>query len=98
MKPGASGTQEFGRDACVLSELFLGKMVVLRGIHISFQIAERSVQLEDPVPTQWTGVQLDSLNDLIASKMIALVERGAPRDFLDIFAVCEADIATPRIC
>ena len=82
----------------MLSELFLGKMVVLRGIHISFQIAERSVQLEDPVPTQWTGVQLDSLNDLIASKMIALVERGAPRDFLDIFAVCEADIATPRIC
>ena len=64
----------------------------------SFQIAERSVQLEDPVSTQWAGVQLDSLDDLIASKMVALVERGAPRDFVDIFAVCEADIATPRAC
>ena len=98
MKPRASGSQECGRDARVLSKLFLGKMVGSKGIHINFQIAERSVQLEDPVSTQWTGVQLDSLNDLIASKMVALVERGAPRDFLDIFAVCEADIATPRAC
>ncbi len=64
----------------------------------SFQIADRSVQLKKSVPSQWTEVQLDSLNDLIASKMVALVERGAPRDFLDIFAVCEAELANPLEC
>ncbi len=64
----------------------------------SFQIAERSVQLEDPVPTQWTDVLLGSLDDLIASKMVALVERGAPRDFVDVHAVCEAGIATAGTC
>ena len=64
----------------------------------SFQIAERSVQLEEPVSAQWTGVQLDSPSDLIASKMVALVERGAPRDFVDIFAVCEAHLVDPQAC
>lgn len=64
----------------------------------SFQVAERSVQLEDSVPTQWTDVLLDSLDDLIASKMTALVERGAPRDFIDVHAVCEAGIATASTC
>lgn len=27
-------------------------------------------------------------SDLVASKMVALVERGAPRDFLDIYMLC----------
>ena len=64
----------------------------------SFQIAERSAQLKDTVSAGWTNVQLDSLDDLIASKMVALVERGAPRDFLDIYAVCEAKIVSIRGC
>ena len=50
----------------------------------SFQIASRSVQLENSVSANWIDVPLDSLSDLIASKMTALVERGSPRDFLDI--------------
>ena len=41
---------------------------------------------------------LDSLADLVASKMVALVERGAPRDFRDIHAVCQAGLLTPRDC
>ena len=64
----------------------------------SFQIADRSVQLNDTVSSSWTGVQLDSLDDLIASKMVALVERGAPRDFLDIYAICNAHIASVQVC
>lgn len=52
----------------------------------------------DSVSTQWTDVLLDSLDDLIARKMVALVERGAPRDFLGIYAVCEAGIASVRTC
>jgi predicted nucleotidyltransferase component of viral defense system len=64
----------------------------------SFQIARRSAQLEPSAPAPWTAVQLDSFPDLLASKMVAVVERGAPRDFRDIYAVCQAGLATPREC
>lgn len=64
----------------------------------SFQIAARSAQLQPSVPAGWADVLLDSLPDLLASKMVALVERGAPRDFRDIYAVCQAGLSTPEIC
>ncbi len=64
----------------------------------SFQIAQREVQLAPSVQAPWVEVPLDSLADLLASKMVALVERGAPRDFRDIDAVCQAGLATPTIC
>ena len=35
---------------------------------------------------------------LVASKMVALVERGAPRDFRDIYALCQAGLTTPQEC
>src|SRR6266852_1149982 len=53
-------------------------------------IAERSAELEDPVAGIWPGgIGLDSFRDLVASKMVALVERGAPRDLLDIYTLCK---------
>ena len=64
----------------------------------SFQIARRSAQLEPSGRAPWVNVKLDSLSDLVASKMVALVERGAPRDFRDIHAVCMADLLTPGEC
>jgi predicted nucleotidyltransferase component of viral defense system len=64
----------------------------------SFQVARRSVQLEPSALVSWTDVLLDSFADLLASKMVALVERGAPRDVRDIYAVCQAGLATPRQC
>ncbi len=64
----------------------------------SFQIAQRSVQLQPAGFAPWTAVLLDSFADLLASKMVALVERGAPRDFRDIFAVCQAGLTTPQTC
>lgn len=64
----------------------------------SFQIAQRSAQLEPSSITPWIDVPLDSFPDLVASKMVALVERGAPRDFRDIFALCEAGLMTPQGC
>jgi len=63
-----------------------------------FQIARRSAQLEASRRAPWVDVKLDSLQDLVASKMVALVERGAPRDFRDIEAVCAADLVTPETC
>lgn len=64
----------------------------------SFQIAHRSAQLERSQSAPWVDVKLDSLPDLVASKMVALVERGAPRDFRDIHAVCQAELLTAGEC
>jgi hypothetical protein len=64
----------------------------------SFQIAERTVQLQPTTSAPWTDVLLDSFPDLVASKMVALVERGAPRDFRDIHAVCQAGLIRPDQC
>lgn len=64
----------------------------------SFQIANRSVLLEAPHPSPWPGVLVDGLPDLVASKMVALVERGAPRDFLDIYKLCRQNMSTPDQC
>jgi len=64
----------------------------------SFQIARRSAQLEPSAPAPWIPVLLDSFPDLVASKMVALVERGAPRDFRDVHALCQAGLTTPREC
>ena len=64
----------------------------------SFQIARRSVQLAPSVPSPWVDVLLDSFSDLVASKMVALVERGAPRDFRDVYTLCQADLTTPQQC
>jgi hypothetical protein len=46
----------------------------------------------------WADVALDSLADLIASKMTALVERGAPRDFRDIYTLSDNGLTTAREC
>ncbi len=67
-------------------------------IVFSFQIAQRSAQLEPAKVVPELGVLLDSFSDVIASKMVALVERGAPRDFRDIHAVCQAGLITPQGC
>ena len=64
----------------------------------SFQIALRAAQLEPSTIVPWTNVALDTLTDLIASKMVALVERGAPRDFRDIYTVCTSGLATASEC
>jgi len=64
----------------------------------SFQIAARTLRLEEPVLAGWIDVPLDSLADLVASKMNALVERGMPRDFLDIFTLCQAGLLSMDEC
>jgi hypothetical protein len=64
----------------------------------SFQIARRSAQLQPATVSPWVDVLLDSFPDLVASKMVALVERGAPRDLRDIFSLCQAGLVTPFEC
>ncbi len=62
---------------------------------ISFQIAARSARIQEPIPAGWIDVPLDSLPDLVASRMVALVERGAP---LDIYSICQAGLLTVDEC
>jgi len=65
----------------------------------SFQVAARSALLRPPRAGPWSGgILLDSLDDLVASKMVALVERGTPRDFRDIHALCQASLVDPAGC
>lgn len=73
---------------------------LLRGSRkiFSFQVARRTVQLEEPRPAPRADIRLDSFNDLVANKMVALVERGAPRDFRDVYAVCQNGLATVSEC
>ncbi|HEX9941849.1 MAG TPA: nucleotidyl transferase AbiEii/AbiGii toxin family protein [Thermoanaerobaculia bacterium] len=88
---GEVRTRQWG-DVVSLELMVGGKKV------FSFQIAARSVQLEPFNTLPWTDVPLDSFPDLVASKMVALVERGAPRDFRDLYALCHAGLTTPPEC
>ncbi|MGC9332860.1 MAG: nucleotidyl transferase AbiEii/AbiGii toxin family protein [Anaerolineae bacterium] len=88
--------QTFGRvqerswgDVVSIELLENGKRV------FSFQIVERSGRLRLPISAPWRDVLLDSFPDLVASKVVALVERGAPRDFRDISALCQAGLTDP---
>lgn len=67
-------------------------------VSFSFQIARRSARLEPGKASAWRDVAVDGFPDLLASKMEALVERGAPRDFRDVHAVCGAALADPATC
>lgn len=60
------------------------KVVVDGNAVFSFQIADRAVQMEPYLESGWGGVRIETLRDNLGSKMCALVERGAPRDFRDI--------------
>jgi hypothetical protein len=74
------------------------ELVEEKRITFSFQIARRFVRFEPPSQLSWTAVPVDSLTDLVAAKMTALVERGAPRDFRDIFMVCQAGLVSAEYC
>lgn len=90
-RAGEVRTRRWGEVVSV--ELTIGNKKVF-----SFQVAERSAQLEPTTVLPWADVALDSLADLVASKMVALVERGAPRDFRDIHALCQARLTNAAEC
>lgn len=64
----------------------------------SVQIAPRTVELDQPLESEWKPVKIESLRDNLAAKMNALVNRGAPRDYLDIYTVCTHGMVSPAEC
>lgn len=67
-------------------------------IIFSFQIANRSARIDYPNESPWAPVMLDSVHDLVASKMSALIERGIPRDFIDIHEICTSHLVSIQQC
>jgi nucleotidyltransferase AbiEii toxin of type IV toxin-antitoxin system len=65
---------------------------------ISLRLMPKPTCPEPPTTLPWTEVALESLPDLVTSKMFALVEHGAPRDFRDVYALCHAGLMSPRDC
>jgi hypothetical protein len=64
----------------------------------SFQIALRSVELEPAVLSPWPPILIETLADNAGAKMNALVDRGAPRDFVDIRQLVDSGLLTARRC
>jgi hypothetical protein len=64
----------------------------------SFQISRRTLALDEAIPSPWEPVCIETLRDNVASKMTALVQRGAPRDFLDIYHLCTRDVMSMTDC
>ena len=64
----------------------------------SQKLTFRSQRLEDLNVAGWIDVPLDSFEDLVSTKMNALVQRGAPRDFLDIYSICKAELISVEEC
>jgi hypothetical protein len=64
----------------------------------SFQIAARAITLEESRESAWPPLRIETLTDNIGAKMNALVNRGAPRDFLDVHAAVEAGLVTVARC
>jgi len=62
----------------------------------SFQIAQRSVQLEPSLPSAWPPVKIESFRDNVGAKMNALVDRGAPRDLVDIYELSVRGLLTAK--
>ena len=89
---GSTGVRRWG-DVVSVELTVEGKAV------FSFQIAARSALIRQPVPAPWPGgVLLDSPDDLVAGKMVALVERGAPRDLRDVYSMCTAGMVDVEEC
>jgi len=64
----------------------------------SFQIAVRSVELDPPLASEWPPILIETLRDNLGAKMNALVDRGAPRDFVDVRRVVEAGLTSAEEC
>lgn len=64
----------------------------------SLQIASRDRYLDTPIDAAWLPLRIETLRDNVASKMTALVERGAPRDLRDVYELCRSGLVSVDEC
>lgn len=64
----------------------------------SFQISRRTLYLDEAIPAEWRPLWIETLRDNVGSKMTALVLRGAPRDFLDIYELVSRSVISISDC
>ena len=64
----------------------------------SFQISVRDFPLDETLVSVWPPLRIETFRDNIGSKMNALVNRGAPRDLLDIYRVVNDGLITGEEC
>lgn len=64
----------------------------------SWQIAERTKKLTPYLSSPYGNVKIETLQDNLASKMVALVARGSARDFRDIHAAVTRQITSWEEC
>jgi hypothetical protein len=64
----------------------------------SFQISVRDMPLDEPLISEWPPLRIETFRDNIGSKMNALVNRGAPRDLMDIYRVVNDGLLTTDEC
>ena len=79
LNPGSTLRSDHWGEVNSISVVENGKVV------FSFQIAQRTTQLAPYLNSTWGGVRIESLEDNIASKMSAFVDRGLGRDFSDVY-------------
>ncbi len=63
----------------------------------AFQVARKSIRVE-PGKATWGHLRMESFSENLASKMNALVQRGAPRDILDVATVLKLGLASSHEC
>lgn len=91
------------RENVAVRERLFGETLSLEQIRdgrkmFSFQIAVRTVELEPPLVSAWPPILIETLIDNVGSKMNALVDRGSPRDFVDIEAVVARALVSKSAC
>jgi hypothetical protein len=64
----------------------------------AFQVAIKTRPVESPLPSVWGALKIESLRENLANKMSALVQRGAPRDLVDIATLLRKSLTRESEC
>ncbi|MCW5867845.1 MAG: nucleotidyl transferase AbiEii/AbiGii toxin family protein [Candidatus Eremiobacteraeota bacterium] len=60
----------------------------------AFQVAPKTARVEPPGPARWGRLRMETLAENLSNKMNALVQRGAPRDIVDVATVLRLGLFT----
>jgi hypothetical protein len=91
---------EFMRDAAVVQEaentLVVNARMPAGPVQVSFFGGMKIGRLNEPVQTRGHGILLASLEDLLATKLKAILDRAETKDYRDIAAMLAAGVSLER--